>query len=38
MNNAVFGFFTGLPGHGHSYNNQREYYGSTYALGLRQGF
>jgi TonB-dependent receptor len=38
MNNAVFGFFTGLPGNGHEFNNQREYYGSTWTFGLRQAF
>jgi TonB-dependent receptor len=38
INNAVFGFFTGLPGNGHSYNNQREYYGPTISVGVRQGF
>jgi TonB-dependent receptor len=38
VNNAVFGFFTGLPGNGHSFNNQREYYGSTWTFGLRQSF
>jgi TonB-dependent receptor len=38
INNEYFGFFTGLSGHGHSYNNQREYYGPTWAVGLRQGF
>jgi len=38
INNEYFGFFQGLPGHGHEYNNQREYYGPTWAVGLRQGF
>jgi TonB-dependent receptor len=38
MNNAVFGFFTGLPGNGHEFNNQREYYGATWTFGLRQNF
>lgn len=37
INNAVFGFFTGLSGPGQRYNNQREYYGSTWFVGLRQG-
>jgi TonB-dependent receptor len=37
LNNAVFGFFTGLPGNGHSWNNQREYYGTTWYFGVRQG-
>jgi TonB-dependent receptor len=36
LNNAVFGFFTGTTGH--PYNNQREYYGTTVGIGVRQGF
>jgi len=38
INNAVFGFFTGLSGPGQSYNIQREYYGRTFFFGVRQGF
>lgn len=38
LNNETFGFFTGLPGNGHSFNNQREYYGTTWYIGVRQGF
>jgi TonB-dependent receptor len=37
INNAVFGFFTGLSGPGQRYDNQREYYGSTWWVGIRQG-
>jgi TonB-dependent receptor len=36
INNAVFGFYQGAPGH--EYNIQREYYGQTYFLGTRIGF
>jgi TonB-dependent receptor len=36
INNAVFGFFTGTPGH--QYDTQREFYGPTIYLGFRQGF
>jgi TonB-dependent receptor len=36
LNNETFGFFTGTPGN--RYNNQREYYGTTLYVGLRQGF
>ena len=36
LNNETFGFFTGTPGN--RYNNQREYYGTTWSVGLRQGF
>jgi TonB-dependent receptor len=38
LNNAVFGFFNGLPGHGHSYDIQREYTYRTLFIGIRQGF
>lgn len=37
LTNAVFGFFNGLSGQGQSYNIQREYYGTTWYIGLRQG-
>jgi TonB-dependent receptor len=36
LNNAVFGFFTGTTAH--PYNAQREYYGTTVGIGIRQGF
>ena len=36
VNNAVFGFFSGTPGH--AYDLQREYYGQTFYLGLKYGF
>lgn len=36
VNNAVFGFFTGTLSH--QYDTQREYYGPTVYLGVRQGF
>lgn len=36
INNAVFGFFNGTPGH--AYDVQREYYGQTFYLGLKYGF
>jgi TonB-dependent receptor len=36
LNNAIFGFFTGTTAH--SYNAQREYYGTTVGIGIRQGF
>ncbi len=36
INDAVFGFFQGTPGH--EYNFQREYYGQTLFLGTRIGF
>jgi TonB-dependent receptor len=36
LNNAVFGFFNGTTAH--QYNTQREYYGTTLSLGVRQGF
>jgi TonB-dependent receptor len=36
LNNAIFGFFTGTTAH--PYNNQREYYGTTVGIGIRQGF
>ena len=35
-NNAVFGFFNGTTAH--QFNTQREYYGTTLSLGVRQGF
>jgi len=35
LNNAVFGFFNGTSGH--RYNVQREYYGATLYIGVRQG-
>jgi TonB-dependent receptor len=37
VNDAVFGFFTGLSGPKQRYNAQREYYGSTWFIGVRQG-
>jgi TonB-dependent receptor len=39
LNNETFGFFNGngLPGSGHGYTVQREYYGRTFWFGLRQG-
>ncbi len=36
LNNAVFGFFNGTTGH--PYNLQRELYGTTLFIGVRQGF
>jgi TonB-dependent receptor len=36
LNDAVFGFFNGLPGS--EFSNQREYYGRAVILGLRYGF
>ena len=36
LNNAIFGFFTGTTAH--PYNAQREYYGTTVGIGIRQGF
>jgi TonB-dependent receptor len=36
LNNEVFGFFTGTTAH--PTNNQREYYGTTVGIGIRQGF
>jgi TonB-dependent receptor len=36
INNAVFGFFNGTPGH--AYDVQREYYGQTFYFGLKYGF
>ncbi|HTD60069.1 MAG TPA: TonB-dependent receptor [Gemmatimonadaceae bacterium] len=36
INNEYFGFFTGTPGN--RQNNQRETYGSVWAVGVRQGF
>jgi TonB-dependent receptor len=36
LNDAVFGFFNGVPGT--EYSNQREYYGRTVVIGLRYGF
>jgi TonB-dependent receptor len=36
INNEFFGFFTGTPGN--RTNNQRETYGSVWAVGVRQGF
>jgi len=35
LNNAVFGFFNGTSGH--RFNVQREYYGTTLYIGVRQG-
>jgi len=35
LNNAVFGFFNGTSGH--RYNVQREFYGTTLFIGVRQG-
>src|SRR5665213_431010 len=35
INNAVFGFYQGTPGH--EFNFQREYYGQTYFLGAKLG-
>ena len=36
MNNAVFGFYQGTPGH--EFNFQREYYGTTFFFGTKIGF
>ena len=36
LNNAVFGFYNGLPGS--EFSNQREYYGRSLILGVRYGF
>ena len=36
LNNAVFGFFNGTPGSGHSI--QREVYGRSFVVGVRFGF
>jgi hypothetical protein len=36
LNDAVFGFFNGLPGS--EFSNQREYYGRSIILGVRYGF
>lgn len=36
MNNAVFGFYQGTPGH--EFNFQREYYGTTFFFGSKIGF
>jgi TonB-dependent receptor len=36
MNNAVFGFYQGTPGHEYSF--QREYYGPTFFFGTKIGF
>ena len=36
MNNAVFGFYQGTPGHEFSF--QREYYGPTFFFGMKIGF
>jgi len=36
INNSVFGFFTGTTAH--PWNAQREYYGTTISIGIRQGF
>ena len=36
INNEYFGFFTGTPGN--RTDNQRETYGSVWAVGIRQGF
>ena len=36
MNNAVFGFYQGTPGHEFSF--QREYYGTTFFFGSKIGF
>jgi hypothetical protein len=36
INNAVFGFFNGTLNH--QYDLQREYYGPTFYVGVRQGF
>jgi TonB-dependent receptor len=36
LNNAVFGFFNGVPGT--EYSNQREYYGRSFILGMKYGF
>lgn len=36
MNNAVFGFYQGTPGH--EFNVQREYYGTTFFFGSKIGF
>jgi TonB-dependent receptor len=36
LNNAVFGFYNGVPGT--EYSNQREYYGRSVILGVKYGF
>jgi hypothetical protein len=36
LNNAVFGFYQGRPGHEFSF--QREYYGPTFFFGTKIGF
>ncbi len=36
INNSVFGFFTGTTAN--QYNTQREYYGPTWSVMIRQGF
>lgn len=36
LNNAVFGFYNGIPGT--EYSNQREYYGRSVIVGMKYGF
>jgi TonB-dependent receptor len=36
LNNAVFGFYNGIPGA--SFSNQREYYGRSVIMGIKYGF
>jgi hypothetical protein len=36
LNNAVFGFYNGIPGT--EYSNQREYYGRSLIVGMRYAF
>jgi len=39
LNNETFGFYNGNgpPGSGHGFNIQREFYGTTWWVGVRQG-
>lgn len=36
LNNAVFGFYNGIPGT--EFSNQREYYGRSVIVGMKYGF
>jgi TonB-dependent receptor len=36
LNNAVFGFYNGVPGT--EFSNQREYYGRSFIVGVKYGF
>jgi TonB-dependent receptor len=38
INNEYFGFFNGLSSTANHWNTQREYYGTTVYIGMRQGF